>query len=157
MFTCTKISFNNNNYYQQENNNYKFNTSILNIYSKINTYSTDNDINQTNTILPFKEHIKIVEIKDFEKDEEILTNFNINLPDFYSIEQIQEKILDKEIQKKLKKDEIEKLYEYNYMKYLNKKTKRDNEEYNNNDNSIEVCIKNENDKKKEEENLKLYL
>ena len=148
MFTCTKISFNNNNYYQQENNNYKFNTSILNIYSKINTYSTDNDINQTNTILPFQEHIKIVEINDFEKDEEILTNSNINLPDFYSMEQIQEKILDKEIQKKLKKGEIEKLYEYNYMKYLNKKTKRDNEEYNNNDNSIEVCIKNENDKKK---------
>lgn len=157
MFTCTKISFNNNNYYQQENNNYKFNTSILNIYSKINTYSTDNDINQTYSILPFKEHIKIVEINDFEKDEEILTNSNINLPDFYSMEQIQEKILDKEIQKKLKKGEIEKLYEYNYMKYLNKKTKRDNEEYNNNDNSIEVCIKNENDKKKEEENLKLYL
>ena len=64
------------------------------------------------------------------------------------MEQIQEKILDKELQKKLKKGEIEKLYEYNYMKNLNKKIKRDNKKYNNNDIAIEISLKNKKGKKK---------
>ena len=148
MFTCTKISTNDSNYYQQDTNNYKFITFIPNKYSQLNTYSNNNYINQTNSILNFNAHINLLETNYFEKDEDILTNSNIYLPEFYSMEQIGEKISDKEIQKKLKEGETEKSYEYNYMKNLNKKTKRDNKEYNNNDNPHVVSSQNKKDKKK---------
>lgn len=137
MFTCTKISTN-------DSNNYKFITFIPN--KELNTYSNNTYINQTNSIFNFNNHINLLERYNFEKDESKLTISNINLPEFYSMEQICEKISDKEIQTKLKVGETEKSYEYNYMKNLNKKIKRDNEGYNNNPHSI--YLKNEKNKKK---------
>ena len=137
MFTCTKISTN-------DSNNYKFITFIPN--KELNTYSNNTYINQTNSIFNFNNHINLLERYNFEKDESKLTISNINLPEFYSMEQICEKISDKEIQTKLKVGETEKSYEYNYMKNLNKKIKRDNEGYNNSPHVI--YLKNEKNKKK---------